>query len=399
MEVSQPPSVCFVAQQAYNVLGDRAEVRHIGGAETQQVALARGLSSRGYRVSFVVHDHGQAEGPSRDGVELYKSYRPEAGWPMVRFFVPRLNGLWSAMRRADADVYYQRGAESETGLVAWWCRRHGRRFVFALAGHHMLNVTGPARPAWRERALFRYGMTRADLILVQSGEQQEMMRRQFKLDSTVLPSVAPGWSDGIEEPDGVAVRAGVLWIGRFDRVKRLDACLDLAERLPDVMFTIVGDSNVESDYARRQTERIAGLRNVVRRGYVSPRDIRSCYRGSRVLLCTSASEGFPNTFLEAWASGTPVVSTVDPDQTVAKHGLGVVGCDVSGLGDGIELLLRDDEMWSACSSRCQEYVKRHHHAGHIAAQLDEHLRKLVPQGRSMVGPDSVRRSYVQQHPS
>ena len=43
-------------------------------------------------------------------------------------------------------------------------------------------------------------------------------------------------------------------------------------------------------------------------GAVPYRDAGALYSRARVLVNTSDVEGFPNTYLQAWASGTPVVA-------------------------------------------------------------------------------------------
>ena len=40
---------------------------------------------------------------------------------------------------------------------------------------------------------------------------------------------------------------------------------------------------------------------------------------SKILINTSSFEGFPNTFVQAWANGVPVISLkVDPDNIIKK---------------------------------------------------------------------------------
>ena len=50
--------ICFVAPQAYPILSNTNH-NSAGGAEVQQVLLARELIKQGFEVSFVVGDYGQ----------------------------------------------------------------------------------------------------------------------------------------------------------------------------------------------------------------------------------------------------------------------------------------------------------------------------------------------------
>ena len=374
------PTICFVAQRAYNVLARSTGMKHIGGAETQQVLLARGLVELGHRVSFVVHDHGQEDGQLIDGIHVYKSYRPEAGVRGLRFLHPRLMRLWAAMRAANADVYYQRGAETETGLVANWCRRHRRKFVFAVAGHHMLLPNPPTNPPWREKALFRYGMSNANLILVQTQQQQSLLDECYSLDSTVHRNCSPPQFE-MKHPatPNRNERSGVLWVGRLDKIKRLEWCLEAARSTPEQTFTVVGTANRPSSYASSLIRQASELSNVSMVDYVPPTHMEHYYGRAAVLLCTSVSEGFPNTFLEAWCCGTPVVTTVDPDGLVGTHTLGRVAHTRNDLRGALTALTTDSALWDACSCNCARYVEKHHNLDTIVLQLSHQLC-LLPAG-------------------
>ena len=112
----------------YALLSGHDAIQHIGGAEVQQAILGRALATCGYSVSFITLDHGHPDGIQHDGIAVHVAYAKGAGLPVLRFFHPRRTGLWAAMGRANADVYYKRCADYEVGQATLWCRRHRRRF-------------------------------------------------------------------------------------------------------------------------------------------------------------------------------------------------------------------------------------------------------------------------------
>ena len=104
--VQNVPRICFVGLKNLGLLAPEYGRLGTGGAELQQTLLARALARRGFPVSMVVADYGQSDGAVWNGVQTYKAFRPEQGIPVLRFIHPRWTGLWSALARADADIYY-----------------------------------------------------------------------------------------------------------------------------------------------------------------------------------------------------------------------------------------------------------------------------------------------------
>lgn len=64
------------------------------------------------------------------------------------------------------------------------------------------------------------------------------------------------------------------------------------------------------------------------------------FRRARLFVNTSAHEGFPNTFLQAWSQGIPVISFVDPDDLIRKNRLGLVVHDIDEMARGIRDVLQ-----------------------------------------------------------
>ena len=81
--------------------------------------------------------------------------------------------------------------------------------------------------------------------------------------------------------------------------------------------------------------------NIQYLGQVAPDKAQQVIADAGLLLSTSDVEGFPNTFVQAWSSGTPVVSLkVDPDQIISKSDLGVVTGNCERAKAAIEALMK-----------------------------------------------------------
>ena len=373
------PKVCFVALENLAALADDVKFGRIGGAEIQQTIIGKNLAKRGYEVSFITLDHGQDDDMEIDGIRIIKAYDPDAGIPKLRFPHPRLTGLWRAMRKADADIYYQRIRDSLTGIVAAFCRWHQRKFVFAVAGDYDCVPDPPGFPARHVHVLYYYGLRRADLVIAQTATQQRLLRENFGIDSAVIPNCAPDYGVGADGAD-VSTSAGsrrLLWIGGFSPVKRLELLLDIAERLPNLQFDVVGGGNRELEYVQRLRLRAESMSNVQLYGVIPHTDVRPLYQRATALISTSRSEGFPNVFLEAWSYGLPVVSTFDPDNLIAKHGLGVVAEDFSGLVDGLHVMLDCQQRWHEASRAAREYYRSNHSVEAVIPRFEKAFTRVV----------------------
>jgi glycosyltransferase involved in cell wall biosynthesis len=338
---------------------------------------ARWFADRGYDTSLITWDEGQADGESVHGVRVWKTCRPDAGLPGVRFFHPRLTGLYAAMSRANADIYYHNSAEYVTGLAAGWCRRHGRKFVYSAAAELACDVRLPLLRKPHERFFYRRGVKQANLRIVQTERQQELLREGWGLPSVVLPMPAPGPKDSEFEQPVFPHPARVIWVGRVDENKRLDWLLEIAAKLPDVRFEVAAAANNAGSFASRLFERAGQLSNVHCPGAI-PRDkMPAFYRGATCLCCTSMHEGFPNTFLEAWSHGIPVVTTFDPGGLVTKLGLGRIGSSVDALAEGIVALAKDEETWRSASNRARAYYAENHEVDLAMSRFEAEFTGLM----------------------
>lgn len=366
------PSVCFVAPKGLAALTGADARGQIGGAEAQQARLARGLQARGYAVSFVTLDYGQGARSDADGISVFAAYRPNAGLPGLRFVYPRWTGLWSAMRRAAADVYYERGAGSITGQAALFCRMNKRPFIFGVGSNSDCRSDLSYLKTWREKALYRYGLRNAHQTIAQTQWQVDALKSNFGVDATVVRSLAP--QTRASSPRNAARKPPtLLWVGRLAYEKRPEWFIEMAARKPQWRFEIVGAENASTAYSQSVTQQAASCPNLRLLGARPFSEMARHYEAADFLVCTSHWEGFPNTFLEAWSAGVPVLTTFDPDGLVASRRLGVVGQNPDELVAAAESLVADDEAYAELSRRGLAHLTQCHDADAVMDSFESAL--------------------------
>lgn len=322
-----------------------------GGAEHQTRELARELAIHGRRVAHIVFDYEAMEPP--DGVELIRQPRQGYNRSWV-LYAPR---IWAALKKADAAIYIQRMASFETGLVAAFARTHGRRFVFSSASSIDVERRPPL-PSRASKLAFRAGRRFAHELVVQTGDQERLVARDLRRRCRVIRSFC-----ALPE-ETPRRREAFLWIGGLIDYKDPLAYIALAQALPEAHFWMVAHSR--GDKWRHLKERVSAaarlLPNLELLPHRSQANLLPLYSRAAAVVNTSTFEGFPNTFVEAWARGTPVISLrVDPDAIIQRERLGFAA---GGSTQRLERAAR--EVWAnrddmlADAQRARSYVARAH---------------------------------------
>lgn len=350
----------------------RTPESQFGGAETQAGFLARTFASAGATVVLVVADQGPGDALPYPCENAYSS---GAGLPGLRFLHPRLSGTLDALERADADVYYQRNAGAVTGIASWFCRRHGRVFVYGAGSDSDFSLRDVIIPGWRDRLLYMYGLRRADGIVVQSEQQAAACRATIGREPRILPN---GITPSNGHVPGAERQPLVAWVGALRDVKQPAAFLELARRLPGLRFVMVGGP-VDSDpgHAARVHEDAKSISNLTLTGRVSQDEVARILSHASVLVNTSRYEGFPNAFLEAWAAGLPIVSLVDVDGVIAREQVGVVCNDVDSLARELSGLMGDPARLRQMGERARILVERRYGADVLGPQYLTYFDELL----------------------
>ncbi|QLH81216.1 glycosyltransferase family 4 protein [Halosimplex pelagicum] len=344
-------SVCFILPSAYGYFNDN--VPAVGGGARQLSFVSRYLTDE-FEVHFVVGDYGQPPVEEYDGVVLHRAYRQSATTPVWRKPL-QLTRLSAAMYRADADLYLYRGRPFLATVTYIIAKALRSQWVYNLANDPNLDEQ-PVALAAPIRWLFDRAVRDADAVVTQTDYQAGRLSELYGRSSTTIPSGYPP----TESTRSHGSRDSILWVGRLDEAqKRPHLLLDLAEAVPEASFRLVGPPGQDETYNDRIRSRVRDLDNVEYCGRIQPSEIHSYYQDAKALINTSAHEGFPSTFLEAWRYDTPVVSLDVPPSRFATDSAdaGYAGGDFDALVELVTTLSNAPKHRAQLSSITYEYFQ------------------------------------------
>jgi glycosyltransferase involved in cell wall biosynthesis len=373
--------ICIVGLDSYGMLSGEGDPRYIGGEAIQHVLLARAWRDLGHDVSMIVHDDGQGALREHDGIKAIAAQTRHGGIPGLRFFHPRASKLFASLMAADADIYYQSPAGAPTGFTGWYARSAGRKFIFRVASDSDCEREHGRLQFWRDRKLYNFGLRRANLVAAQTVYQQQMLKENHGIESHVINMMVEAPRALERGGSAVAKDIDVLWVSNFRSLKRPELALELARQLPQVKFTLAGGPMPGGQtYYDDMLAAAARLPNVTMMGSVRYRDTGALFDRAKIFLNTSSIEGFPNTFLQSWISGVPVVTFFDPDGLVQRTPLGRVAKSVDDMREAIRGLLEIDVDRQLLGRRARDFALREYTTG-VAARYLELLEQQAPSVR------------------
>jgi glycosyltransferase involved in cell wall biosynthesis len=365
MTTSQPIRVCFISPKSYPLF--RPDTRGVfGGAEVDLFLLGTELSKDPqFAVSFVVADYGQPAEDCAGAIRLIRS---------VNFQSSGLFGglrVWSALRKADADVYMIKTASLGVPLTAGFCRRNRRAFVYRTASARESDGSYLRQHPLLGRA-FGWSLRRAAAVLAQNQTDRDNLQRTMGIESTVMPNGHP--LPSITNTP----REFVLWAGRSDAVKGPWRFLDLARAFPAETFVMLcpratGDNDY--DHLREAARTIANLQWY---DAVPFQQTDEFFRRAKVLVNTSDSEGFANAFIQACAHCAPILSlSVNPDLFLTRHGCGIdCGGESARLIEGLRFLLEGNR-YIELGKNARRYAEDHHDIARIVERYKDLFTRVA----------------------
>lgn len=343
----------------------------VGGATVQLLAWIKGLTAVKQQVGVLTHKGSTAEIHHRLDFDFIETYCPDVGIPKLRWLYYRYPRLWGAIKRYSPDYIYYCLPGTTTGILAHIARRLRIPFFFRMSNDYYSDNRYQEKFPQYTRLSYEYGLKSAQGIICQNRYQHDCLKDKYpKKKMTIIhnPYYPSGNSTRHVSFDR---RQYVAWLGVFQHQKNLPGLLEIVKQLPDVKFKIAGKPLPTIDrYTEIAIQRLQGCENAEFIGYLKRSEIAHFLSNAYTLLNTSHYEGFSNTYLESFAAGTPVVTTinVDPDDIIKQNNLGLVAETFRELPVMLRKLLTGNN-YEQISLNCKLYVEKYHDPKEAAKRL------------------------------
>ncbi len=335
--------ICYVARSAAGVI---IKGLPFGGAEILSLNEAKELAKdRRFDVHFLI------EGKD------FSSFRQHnlTIWVIRKTSIFRdIFTTWRIFRKINADVYFQRVASSSLQMVyeSIICRLMGKGYVM----NELVDPMNFINRSTHTRALYKTALYISNAIVAHS----KMVKTRLRMHTRRFIDQI-NHSTTINKPVK-AKRKHILWVGRANPLKRPEIFIELAKRFPKESFLMITAGKLNQQAP-------ANLKILYD---VPNKEIDRYYATAKMVVQTTASEGFGTVFLEAWKNRTPVVSlTVDPDGVIEKYKAGLHSKNFEQMTKDVRMLLTNKSKCGELSENGHKYVKENHDVKIVAEKYKE----------------------------
>lgn len=354
-----------------------------GGLENGVVNLINRLPQDNYRHSIITHQGVNPEFARRvttnnvDYYDLNKANGNDFGMYL------RLNKLLKQLR---PDILHTRNlATLECQVVGWW-----RRIPLRIHGEHGWDVNDIGGTNTKYQRLRRLIRPFVHQYVALSGEARDYLLHKVRVAAPRIQHICNGVDMArftqasapvSPVPDTPFFHQSLVFgtVGRLAEVKDqrtlIEAFVMLCRRYPEhaLRLILVGDGPMRTTL--EQQVAATGLANQI--WFAGDRaDVPALMSKMQVFVLPSLAEGISNTFLEAMASGLPVIATNvggNPDLMLPEHRHShLIGArDAQGLMQAMSRYLEEPQTIARDSEQVKKHCQSHFSLANMVAKYHQ----------------------------
>ncbi|WP_045224501.1 glycosyltransferase family 4 protein [Methyloterricola oryzae] len=358
--------------------------KRIGGAEYQTSLLGKELAMRGHEVMYLAVEAGQTAEYQDEGVrvielpgwgaigrpahyqrirEIISDFRPDVGY--LRYLL-ELAGVSDVFRGMQIPLVSVTSSFMETSPLF---TGHDPRTMLRSV------VNGTLFLHWKAFWSIRHSAVH----VCNSEDMSKRIRRWLpgvRIETVYNGSPLPPEHEVHQLPG-----KQVIWVNNVKRWKRPEQFVELARRLPEFQFVMIGSLQSKGRYAEACRRMLADApKNLNYLGGLPVEEVNKQIGQSDILVYTSKpdTEGFGNSLLQAWFRAVPTIClSYNVDGIMEREGIGFVTQSMDEFAARVGELMRDSEKRMAMGRKAQEYAHAHHRVGHMVDQYESMFRGII----------------------
>lgn len=331
----------------------------LGGAELQISYLCEFAQYKGWEVHYIYEE-------KKTLIENLKNISLHPIIPIIRRntlgfrFSLSQDNITNDLIKINPDVVYTRCAFSWSGIAAKYAKDYNKKHIWAIASDddpiaYKLRIKDLIKPLnIFEKYWIKYAIKNASVIICQNRIQQKLLYNLHHRESIHISQMAPE-EEKIIHKDYSKLK--IIWIGNLKPIKRPEIFIRLSNYFTnrEVAFTMIGKP--DSKY----NSMIEEARNLQFLGSIPNKSVNELLCESHLLINTSTSEGFSNTFVQAWLRKVPVISmNSNPDEILTKQDIGRICNTEEQLKQTVEEILSNLGILEQMGERAHKYATNNH---------------------------------------
>lgn len=264
------------------------------------------------------------------------------------------------------DISVERGATHKLLVLSVLCRLFNCKFIFFGASDNDF-IPGKEYVAKRYFDMIRYhiGLRSMHFFVTQNSSQQKLLKNNYGKNSLIIPNISI-----LKINDCTRKSYDAIWVSNMWPIKRAELFLQLASENQEKKFAIVGGA-IDNQYYHSIEEKSKSIANITFCGPKSFDEVTRLMSESKLLVCTSEFEGFPNTFLQAWSQKVPILSTVNPNNVFDCYHVGYYVEAFEDLNKRFQQLIYDERSYTDMKHSIKDYFTENHSAESGYAKLTQ----------------------------
>lgn len=363
MNTTAKKKVCIILRSHYSAV--------MGGAQYQaKIIVEQLLALGGYEVYYLaaVVDP-EYNNPAYSVVALEQ---PQTALSKKSTLADR-GSLMKRLEEIQPDVVYQNALTAHTAFAAEYARKKDIPFIFHIASDFDVLPGKVFATTWKrkmvefcEKWIASRVLSTNCRIVAQTERQSALLEQHFgRKADLIMANLLP-------HPETVAPKSTeeltVIWVANLKPVKRPELFLKLAQdlaHLKHVRFVMIGRKSPDPEYVGLY-DQLDQQENLEYLGPQSQDEVNDCLERSHLLVNTSDTEGYSNTYVQAWMREVPVVAlNADVDGVLARRELGALSGSSEQLAKDVEALLTDVDKLRELGSAARAYSLEHNTLANI----------------------------------